>query len=473
MTLSSSVYFSASPLVSAALGLLTVPLMTWTLPDQVIAEFGLFQYASTVLLLFVTCGMDQAFLRELSACKAPGALLRKCLVPCVAMLAITAVGIMFGGFWAEKCGAACNISSWLVPLLFINVGLMVVQRFSAQKARITEQGGAYLIAETALKLPLTMVLLGSFLMSASVPSEWPILLLVGGTLVGTSVLVVRNKTLWLSLIIQQADKTVPTLKQLIEFGFPLAVASVMFWALTSFGSYLTQILHGPAETARLVVATSLSNVSAIGQAMFSLLWLPVVYRKLDEGVTPEYISKIARVVALASALGFAVVACILFIAQHLLGEKFRDIAPIATAICVLPLLYIISEVTFVGLLIKRKSFLSMLATLSALTVSLLLNILLVPDLAAIGVAVAIAVSAFVFLIARTEFSGRAWFSLKRKYIYIGAGSITFSGVISAVLPADRVPIVILFLLPYIYCERKLFKEIALDLKRKFIIYHKK
>lgn len=468
MTLPSSVYFSASPVVSAALGLLTVPLMTWTLPDQVIAEFGLFQYASTVLLLFVTCGMDQAFLRELSACNAPGALLRKCMVPCVAMLAITILGIIFSSFWAEKCGAACNISSWIVILLFINVGLMVVQRFSAQKARISEQGGAYLIAETALKLPLAMVLLGSFLMSAYIPSEWPILLLVSGTVIGTSVLVVRNKTLWHTLIIQQTDKTVPTLKQLVEFGFPLALASVMFWALTSFGSYLTQILHGPAETARLVVATSLSNVSAIGQAMFSLLWLPVIYRKLDEGVTPEYICKIARIVTLGSVLGFAIVVCIIFIAQHLLGEKFRNIAPIATAISVLPLLYIISEVTFVGLLMKRKSFLSMLATLSALSVSLLLNILLVPDLAAIGGAISIAVSAFVFLIARTEFSGRAWYSLKRKYIYIGAGSISFSGVISALLPENWVPIVILFLLPYIYCERKLFKEIALDFKKKFI-----
>jgi O-antigen/teichoic acid export membrane protein len=466
MTLSSAVYFSASPVVSAGLGLLTVPLMTWTLSDQVIAEFGLFQYASTVLLLFVTCGMDQAFLRELSACEAPGALLRKCLLPCVAMLAITAIGILFGGFWVEKCGIACNISSWLVPLLFINVGLMVVQRFSAQKARVSQQGGAYLIAETALKLPLAMVLLGSFLMSASIPSEWPILLLVSGTFVGTTVLVVRNKTLWHTLIIQRADKTVPTLKQLVAFGFPLALASVMFWSLTSFGAYLTQIFHSPTETARLVVATSLSNVSAIVQAMFSILWLPVLYRKLNEGVTPEYVSQIGRRVTMCSVLGFAVITCVIFIAQHLLGEKFRNVAPIATAIGVLPLLYIISEVTFVGLLIKRKSFLMMLATLSALLVSLFLNVLLVPGLAATGVAIAIASSAFAFLIARTEFSGRAWFPIERRYIYFGGGSIAFAGIISVGLSENWVPILIVILVPYIFCERKLAQQLAMELKNK-------
>jgi O-antigen/teichoic acid export membrane protein len=466
MNLSSAVLFSASPVVSAGLAFLTVPMMTWTLTDQVIAEFGLFQYASTVLLLLVTCGMDQAFLRELSACEAPGALLRKCLVPCVAMLAITAVGVLSSGLLLKECGITCSISSWLVPWLFINVGLMVVQRFSAQKARISQQGGAYLIAETVLKLPLAMVFLGSFLMSEPVPPDWPILLLVSGTAAGTSVLVARNQSLWRTVIVQQTDKTVPTLKQLVKFGFPLALASVMYWALTSFGAYLTQILHGPTETARLVVATSLSNVSAIGQAIFSLLWLPVLYRKLDEGVTPEYISQIARLVTMGSVLGFAVIACVLFIAQNLLGEKFRDIAPIATAICVLPLLYIISEVTFVGLLVKRKSFLSMLATFSALSVSVLLNAMLVPDLAAVGVAIAIAASAFIFLIARTEFSGHAWFPVNRKYIYFGGGSICFSGIISAGLPANWVPIVILFLIPYIFCERKLIQGIAIEFKKK-------
>jgi hypothetical protein len=39
MKFSSRMLFAATPLVSAALGLLTVPLMTWTLPVPVIAQF--------------------------------------------------------------------------------------------------------------------------------------------------------------------------------------------------------------------------------------------------------------------------------------------------------------------------------------------------------------------------------------------------------------------------------------------------
>lgn len=472
MNFSSSVLFSASPVVSAGLALITVPLMTWTLSEQVIAEFGLFQYASTLLLLLVTCGMDQAFLRELSICQAPGALLRKCLVPCLAMLAITPIAIFFCSYLFQEYGTIRNMPSWLAPWLFINVGLMVAQRFSAQKARISQQGGAYLLAETALKLPLALVLLGAFVMSESIPFDWPILLLVSGTALGSGVLVLRNRMLWRNLMIQRSDQTVPPLDQLIKFGFPLALASIMYWVLTNSGTYLTQILHGPADTARLVVATSLSNISGIGQAIFSLLWLPIIYRKLDEGVTPKYISHIARRVTLSAALAFSVIACVLFIAQHLLGEKFRDIAPIATAICVLPLLYTISEVTFVGLLVKRKASLAMLATFSALLASLLLNIILVPTLASTGVAVAIAISAFIFLVARTEFACRAWFPLSRKSIYIGGGSISFAGVLSVGLPPDLGPIAILSLLPYIFYERKLLLDTVADIKKKFQIFSK-
>lgn len=470
MIMSSRAFFAASPFVSAALGLITVPLMTWTLPDQVIAQFGLFQYASTALLLFVTCGMDQAFLRELSVCQAPGALLRRCIAPCLALLAIASVGVCYWQTRSDRWGAAGSFQPWVATWLLINACLMTVQRFSAQQARISEQGAAYLIAEAAQRLPLVMALLGSLAIAVSIPDSLPINLLVAGTALSAGTLAIRNNMLWRGMINQHADNTVPALSELIQFGFPLALASVMYWALANSGVYITQYLHGAADTARLVVATSLSNVSAIGQAVFSILWLPILYRKLDNGVTPVYVSEVARRVTAVAVLGYVIVAGVLFAAQHLLGEKFRDIGPLATGLSTLPLLYTISEVTFVGLLISRKSLLAMMATGSALLVNLTANALLAPVFAAKGVAIGICLSALAFLVARTEFADWAWLPLERRHVYFGSVSIALTGVFSVVLPAHWGPLAILLVCPYLFYEKKLvvniIQELFLKLKLK-------
>lgn len=467
MKLSPVLLFAASPVVSAGLALLIVPLMTWTLSDKIISEFGLFQYGSSALLLLVTCGTDQAFLRELNESHAPSALLRRCIAPCLFIFLILSIFfILSGDELIKECGNSCRVGVWVVPLLLINVGLMVLQRFCAQKARISQQGGAYLLSEIALKMPLVILLLISFLLNKTTIS--PILLVVIGTGLSAAVLMANNFELWQHVLYQAADKTMPTLRQLMYFGFPMALASIMYWGLGNSGAYFVKIIHGDTETARIIVATSLSNISSIGQAIFSLIWLPILYQKLDKGVTSEYVSNVARRVTVSAVFVCFIVAILLFAAQYLLGEKYQNIAPIATAISVLPLLYTISEVTFVGLLVKRNAKLAMIATLVALLFSLTVNLIFVPLFSAVGAAVTVALSAFIFLFARTELSAKVWEPLQRRYIYLGGISIGLSGVIAGICPAHWGPVSIGILMPYLMFEKKLLLEIAHSiLKNKF------
>jgi O-antigen/teichoic acid export membrane protein len=454
MVSGSRFYFAASPLAGATLGFVSMPLMTWTLPSQTIAQYGLFQYACSVALLIVTCGLDQVFLRELNTTASTGALLRRCLVPCACIFALLCLAC-----WAASGPIARQFSpmdaAWLSTAFCVNVALLTLHRFGAQKARLSDQGAHYFAAELLLKLPLALLLVAALVTSETPTSTSPFMAALLGTGLGACVLLWRNRRLVWSVFTAPAEPRLSGILQLLAFGLPLAIAGVMYWTLASAGAYVLQATHGADATAGYVVATSLSNAAAIGQAMFSLMWLPVVYRQLDKGVRPTEIAEAARKTMLGAAVVYIALVALVHSAQHLLGEGFRAVAPIAAALCVMPVLYTVSEVTFIGLMITRRSSAAMVATGVALVVGVACNLFLTPALGATGAALSVVVSAQAFMTARTEASALVWRPIARARVYFGSVSVAAAGAASVLLPPDRAWLALAALAPYLCIERRL------------------
>lgn len=457
MKVSDRVLFALSPLASAALAFFAVPLMTWTMPSQAIAQFGLFQYASTLMLLLITCGLDQAFLREMASTKSTGALLRRALLPCAAIWLCTALILVFSGSTLAT-RVFHETSGWLISLLLVNVGLLAVHRFGAQYARMNSQGAIYLAAEIALRLPLLICLIATAFSSSPDDDTAPLLWLVVGTFVAACSLIFRNTPLWTRVFRESADDSVPTTKSLLKFGAPLAIAGVLYWGMGNVGAYAIQLTHGAADTARFVVAGSIANVATIGQTVFSLLWLPLIYKRIDAGLDSEYIALSARKICLAAVVVFVFASLGIHCMQYLLGVKYRNVAPLATALCVLPALYTISEVTFIGLMVTRRGITAMCATCLAFVVSAIANLLLTARFGVIGATVSVGISAFVFFATRTELAGMVWERIPRKSVYFGAISIAVTGMTSSMLPNGWSIAALLLTIPYILSEFRIISE---------------
>ena len=84
----------------------------------------------------------------------------------------------------------------------------------------------------------------------------------------------------------------------------------------------------------------------------------------------------------------------------------------------MPLFYLLSETTVVGIGISRRSGYSMLASIAAIIVNVALNYVLIPSYGAAGAALATCYSFLVFFIVRTEASAYLWVSLPRLKVYI-------------------------------------------------------
>jgi O-antigen/teichoic acid export membrane protein len=460
MKLTQAMLFSAAPIMTAVFGFFTIPLMTWTMPASIISEFGLFQYTSSILLIIVTFGMEQAFLRELPVCNQPSLLLRRCLVLPITILVL---GIFLTIF------VFCNFNVfpqsysgdgiWLFFICLTNVACLTIYKFGAQETRLDENGGgAYLLAEFFLRFPpflFLIVLFSGFLLSYK--QSIFILYIIGSGLAAT-VLVFRNRETWLGLFHIKEILNKPLLIELTKFSIPLAFSGVMYSMITSFGVYLTRWVYGEIYTSKLVVAISLSNIAVIGQAIFSLLWAPIMYKTMDSSPESKRIGILAEKTCVGAALIYSVVVCIIHLVQHLLNENFQGIAPLSSAFCVLPALYSVSEVTFFGLMLKRKSLSSMLATAIGFIATIVANILFVPILKDAGVSVAVALASFFFFAARTEFSCKYWEQFSRVKLYFGAASIMLSGVIGALTPPFLGPLNLIVIVPYLWFERGVVRE---------------
>jgi len=468
------VLFAAAPLLSAGLAFVMVPLMTWTMPVTTIASFGLFQYASTVLLIIVTLGLDQAFLRAISGSQAPSVLLLTCLIPSIAMLFL--VGAVA---WAiSGTSLAANIfgadAEWVLPMLFINVFLLTIHRFGAQQTRMDKKGGApYLLAELLLRIPLLTLLCFLAVQQAVAPPQWLYLSIIFGAALAGTVHIVFNQKTWIGMSVAKPIGGEQSTSQLLAFGLPLAVAGSIYWAMANIGVYLTQWLHGPTAAAQFVVAVSIANVATIGQAMFSLLWLPVIYPRMDTELTANFIGETAERVCVGAAFFYGITVAVVHGVQYLLGPSFRDVGSLAAAVCVLPVLYTVSEVTFVGLMVKRNSGLALLATSLGLLAAIAANALLTSSLGASGAASAISISALAFFFARSELAARAWQPIPRFRVYFGAVSIAAAGAAAPLLPQTASLATLLVLMPYLWLEKgvafKLMRSLADTARRKNLL----
>jgi O-antigen/teichoic acid export membrane protein len=434
--------------------------MTWHMPPEVIAQFGLFQYASTAFLIIVTCGLDQAFLRELATQRVPSGLLRNSLLPSLGMMFILSTLIFI---WARSDNATDIFgrnAQWLISLLLINVFFLILHRFGGQQTRMKENGGlAYFLAEIVLRFPLIIFLCILIIEPYEGVESIPFVAVVTGAALSAMVLIASNYKTWAGIFTNPTESS-KSIVDLYKFGIPLALAGLLYWGIGNTGVFLTQKFHATEVTARLVVATSIANIATIVQAIFSLVWLPIVYRKIDNGLLPEEVSRIGRAICFVATLFFIGVVFALYFVQLFLGGQYRDIAQLATALCVLPILYTISEVTFVGLMMIRKSGAALFATAIGLSGSILANALLTPNLGASGAVTAVAIAAMLFLVGRTEMSAKYWFSFDRRNIYFGASSIMLAGIITTWLPTSLGPISLVILIPYLWIERRLGLELV-------------
>lgn len=414
MKLKNIIGFASGPIIVSLLGLALIPLITWSFPQEDVARISIFQVAVSFFLLFTMVGLDQAYVREFHEVKNKFELFNSCFVPGLLFLSLISIISMP---WASEISLLLydlNDGSFYFITL-IAVCISYISRFLSLSIRMQELGIIYSAAEVIPKICQLFFLLAITLFVI----DKDFIYLIGASLLslstGLAVLIIfAGKNL---IYVFRYEFNFVKLKPLLKYGAPLVVSSVAYWCLTSQGIFVIKFKSTMTELANYSVATNIALIGGLFQAIFSVIWAPVVYKWKSENIDMRRLDYLSmKSVSVVAFIVFFVGSCSWMI-DYILPNKYSDVKYIFMFLIINPLIYVVSEITSIGINISRKTLYSVYATLIAAVLNFIVASLLVSVLGAVGVSMAAVISFFILLIIRTEFSVKLWRNFHRQRLY--------------------------------------------------------
>lgn len=424
--------FALGPIASAAFGLITIPIIARTFSAEDVGRLNILQITVSFCLLLLALGLDQAYVREFHESTDRTRLLKACFTPGLTLLVLFCVLTML--FDVELSGILYGKASpayfWLT---LSSIAVTFVSRFLSLILRMQERGLAFSINQTIPKLLILIILV--FIYTTNLPHNFLVLLIVFfiSNFIAAGFYLRNTKNQWRSAIATQLD--IKQVHSLLNFGAPLIFSSLAYWGLAATSSIVLRSISSFSELGIYSITTSIAGAATIFQSIFSVVWAPIVYKWVADGIDLTRIDHVARHALAVVCTIFLACGIFSWISDYILPAQYAIVKYLVLCAVVQPLLYTLSEITCVGIGISRRTVLTIWVTVAALCTNVLLSLWLVPVHGAAGAIMANAVSYLVFFIARTEASAFAWRRFPRGRLYVFTGlSVTFAVATAALAP---------------------------------------
>lgn len=421
--------FAIGPIGGAALGFITLPIITWYFSVEDIGRIALLNVILGLCTLFFSFGLDQAYVREYHEYEDKSLLFKMTILPgLLCLLCAGGILVLTQDFISVLL---FDIESPLVNILIVVCVIATfIARFLSLILRMQEKGLAFSMSQLLPKI-LFLFVIGFYILKNT---EFVFLQLLYATT--ASILFVclvfawNTRNEWTQSIGAKIDKQ--KIKEMLKYGVPLIFGGVAYWGLNSLDRFFLKYYSDYTELGIYSVSVSFAAVAVIIQSVFSTVWAPTVYKWVKDGENLDKIHQVSEYILYAVVAIFSLVGMFSWIIDFILPAHYADVRYIVIACLGAPLLYTLSETTVVGINVMRKTKFSLFAACGALVVSMSANILLIPAFGATGAAISSCIAFFIFFILRTEFSILVWKPIPRLKLYFCTIIAIFLAILSAI-----------------------------------------
>jgi len=211
-----------------------------------------------------------------------------------------------------------------------------------------------------------------------------------------------------------------TKKELFNFSYPLILTMALNWLFASLDKITIRTFSNLNEVGIYSGAFKIVALLSVIQSGFSTFWTPTAlehYTKNPEDTdfykkANDYLSLIFFLLGIGILLTRDIIGL-------LLGTKFYNSIFVMPTLVFIPIMYLLSETTMIGIGFKKKTKYFLYVSIIASISNFIGNLLLVPYLGAKGAAISTGISYIIFFSARTYFSNKLinfGFNLKRIYV---------------------------------------------------------
>ena len=409
--------FSIGGYINIFIGLLTVPITTRLLSPE---QYGISSLITTITsFMFVICclGTEQGFVRFFYDEKeqSRGKLLYNCLyypfyISTLVFFLIyifrEKISIFFLGY-NEK-------NFWLIFIL--SILFRSLNNYSSLVIRMQQKGKIYSICNVLLKILEFIFILLLYKRYGDDYKTLVIALLLSLALLTFFSIIIERK-FWVF-----SGENRITKKEILEFSFPLTLTMALNWVFASSDKIVIKTLSNVVELGLYSGAFKIISLLSVLQTGFTTFWTPVVYEHYSKNSEDTEFYKKANdylsLVFFLLGMGILIFRNVIIL---LLGDKYREAVYIMPMLIFIPIMYLLSETTHMGIGFKKKTKYYLYTSIIVSIVNLIGNIILVPRLGAKGAAISTGLSYIIFFSYRTYFSNKLInfnFNLKRIYIFI-------------------------------------------------------
>lgn len=213
-----------------------------------------------------------------------------------------------------------------------------------------------------------------------------------------------------------------TRKELLKYSFPLVLTMGLTWLFASADKLTIKYFSDLNQVGLYSSSFKIVSIISVIQSGFTTFWTPVVYEHYSKNSEDTLFYKKANdylsFVFFSMGLGILILRDLIV---FLLGDKYYLSKFIMPMLIFIPVMYLISETTVMGISFKKKSKYFLYISIVVSITNILGNITLVPFLGAKGAAISTGISYILFFTLRTYFSNKLInfnFNLKRIYFII-------------------------------------------------------
>ncbi|MEI2513221.1 lipopolysaccharide biosynthesis protein [Acinetobacter soli] len=401
-------------ILGAGIGFFTIPIITWFFTQEDIGRFSLYQLALNLGMILISLDMHQSYVREYYDSENKAEILRNALIPGTIFFIVIVIFLIVTKI--SLSNLLFGFDSKLINfLLIIGVYITFIINILVHVIRMYNFAWAFSFAQVVPKLGYILCLISIVYICQNYNFE---------LLIFTNIFVLSLTVFCLLFFLKdEVFKAIKIktnskkLKQMLAFSLPLVVGSLSYWALTSIDRIFLKKFSNFEELALYAVASTLAGGVGVFVTVFSNLWHPIVYKWVNEGIDINKVININELMVVLVCILWSLVGMFSWISSFFFPQSYNGVSIILVGCVAMPLLYMLSETTVIGIGLTKKTIYAMIAILMSLFLNIIINYFLISKYGSKAATVA-SMSAFVlFLILRTEFSSSLWISLPRKKMY--------------------------------------------------------
>ncbi|ENP8354922.1 oligosaccharide flippase family protein [Vibrio alginolyticus] len=402
--------FSSGPILSALIGFISTPVLSWIYSPDSIGMYSILVSVLALSIILCSLGMDSAFIREYHDSDDKALLFKHCVYPSVVLFfcfSFIVIILYSNDFYL--------FSSEHVFIFLTSIFFATVNRFISIGFRMRESAGVYsgylIFNKTFL---LFFLVLFYFIELNDIDSIY-FSIFLNQLFLLLFMLVFLNRR-------ERVDGKISKIKikSYLKYGIPLAVSSLSYWGMASLDKFIISYYLDLEYVGYYSVAQSVGMVFIVIQSIISVLWPPYVYK----------LNKIDKSKAISSAymwidiiITFSILSCLLFLIfldyiVMFFPEQYHKMTGFVGIIFLSSIIYTLCEMVSIGINIKKKTSLVMFITLLCLFINVTLSILLVDTYKLYGVAISTLISFTIMFVLRYWGSGYLWGCDKNKTIII-------------------------------------------------------